>query len=112
MQIINNCDELLTYLTNDKFFDGFHEYSCGGYLQFQGNMCEVGGFMPDRWCILMPSSKFPKTVFSTNNIIGDEEHFILCIYKGNAFVLDQTLGVKLPIEIYDELVTTIQEYKY
>lgn len=108
MQVINNCDELLTYLTNDKFFDGFHEYSCGGYLQFQGNMCEVGGFMPDRWCTLMPSIKFPKTVFAIDDYDPTDEEFMLYIYKGDAFVLDQTLAIKLPDYVKDELIDTIQ----
>ena len=111
MQVINNCDELLTYLTNDKFFDGFHEYSCGGYLQFQGNMCEVGGFMPDRWCTLMPSIKFPKTVFAIDDYDPTDEEFMLYIYKGDAFVLDQTLAIKLPEYVKDELIDTIQGYK-
>ena len=111
MDVINNCDELLTYLTNDKFFDGFHEYSCGGYLQFQGNICEVGGFMPDRWCTLMPSIKFPKTVFAIDDYDPTNEEFMLYIYKGDAFVLDQTLAIKLPDYVKDELIDTIQGYK-
>ena len=111
MDVINNCDELLTYLTNDKFFDGFHEYSCGGYLQFQGNVCEVGGFMPDRWCTLMPSIKFPKTVFAIDDYDPTDEEFMLYIYKGDAFVLDQTLAIKLPDYVKDELIDTIQGYK-
>ena len=111
MQVIDNCDELLTYLTDDRFFDGFHEYSCGGYLQFQGNMCEVGGFMPDRWCTLMPSIKFPKTVFAIDNYDFTDEEFMLYIYKGDAFVLDQTLAIKLPDYVKDELIDTIQGYK-
>ena len=111
MQVINNCDELLTYLTDDRFFDGFHEYSCGGYLQFQGNMCEVGGFMPDRWCTLMPSIKFPKTVFAIDDYDPTDEEFMLYIYKGDAFVLDQTLAIKLPEYAKDELIDTIQGYK-
>ena len=111
MQIINNCDELLTYLTNDKFFDGFHEYSCGGYLEFQGNICEVGGFMPDRWCTLMPSIRFPKTVFAIDDYDHTDEEFMLYIYKGDAFVLDQTLAIKLPDYVKDELIDTIQGYK-
>lgn len=111
MQVINNCDELLTYLTDDRFFDGFHEYSCGGYLQFQGNMCEVGGFMPDRWCTLMPSIKFSKTVFAIDDYDHTDEEFMLYIYKGDAFVLDQTLAIKLPDYVKDELIDTIQGYK-
>lgn len=111
MQVINNCDELLTYLTKDKFFDGFHEFSCGGYLQFQGNMCEVDGFMPDRWCTLMPSIKFPKTVFAIDDYDPTDKEFMLYIYKGEEFVLDQTLAIKLPSCIKDELIATIQGYK-
>lgn len=111
MQVIDNCDELLTYLTDDRFFDGFHEYSCGGYLQFQGNICEVGGFMPDRWCTLMPSIKFPKTVFAIDDYDPTDEEFMLYIYKGDAFVLDQTLAIKLPDYVKDELIDTIQGYK-
>ena len=108
MDIINNCDELLAYLTNEEFFNGSHKYSCGGYLEFQGDLCEVGGFMPDRWCTLMPSSKFPKTVFAINDY--EDNKFILYIFKGDSFVLDQTLAIKLPNYVKDELIATIQGY--
>lgn len=108
MNTINNCDELLAYLANDEFFCGSHKYSCGGYLEFQGDLCEVGGFMPDRWCTLMPSNKFPKTVFAIQDY--QKEYFILLIFRGNAFSLDETLGVKLPIYVKDELIATIQSY--
>ena len=108
MDIINNCDELLAYLTNEEFFNGSHKYSCGGYLEFQGDLCEVGGFMPDRWCTLMPSSKFPKTVFAINDC--EDNKFILYVFKGNSFVLDQTLAIKLRNYVKDELIATIQGY--
>ena len=108
MDTIKNCNELLTYLTNEEFFNGSHKYSCGGYLEFQGDLCEVGGFMPDRWCTLMPSSEFHKTVFAINDC--EDNKFILYIFKGNSFVLDQTLAIKLPNYIKDELIATIQGY--
>ena len=51
-KIINNCDELLTHLfkaCSDTI------YASGGNIIFQGDICEIGGFMPDRWCILIPT---------------------------------------------------------
>lgn len=109
MEIINSVEELLEHLYSSC---ATSRYCCGGYIEFQGNLCQVEGFLPNKWCTLMPSSKFPKTIFSINNFIEDKEHFILCIYRGDAFVLDQTLGVKLPIEIEDEIIATIKGYNY
>lgn len=106
MDMINNCDELLAYLTNEEFFCGSHKYTCGGYLEFQGDICEVGGFMPDRWCILMPSPKFPRTVFAVDDY--EENQFILYVYQGESFMLDQTLAIKLPNYVKNELIATIQ----
>lgn len=103
MEIINNCDELLEHLYSSY---GTSKYCCGGYIKFQDRLYEIKGFMPDKWCNLMPSSKFPKTVFSVQCI--DEKYFMLGIFKGDVFVLDETLGIKLPIEIKDEIVFAIQ----
>ena len=111
MDTINNCEELLAYLANEEFFCGSHKYSCGGYLKFQDNICEVGGFMPDRWCTLMPSTKFPRTVFAIDDDYEEDGQFILYVYYGKYFVLDQTLAVKLPNYIKDEIIATIQEDK-
>ena len=105
MEIINNCDELLTYLFQTY---GDCMYACGGYLEFQGDLCEIGGFMPDRWCTLIPSPKFPRTVFGIDDY--EDNQFILYIFKGDAFILDQTLAVKLPNYVKDELIATIQDY--
>ena len=104
MKVINNCDELLAYL-----FEAYNDtkYACGGHIEFQGDICEVGGFMPDRECILMPSYKFPRTVFAIDDYDGDDQ-FILYIFKGDSFVLDQTLAVKLPDYVKDELIATIK----
>lgn len=66
--------------------------------------------MPDRWCTLMPSPKFPKTVFAIDDCDCTDKEFMLYIYKGDAFVLDQTLAVKLPGYVKDELIATIQGY--
>lgn len=112
MDTINNCEELLAYLTNEEFFCGSHKYSCGGYLEFQGNICEVGGFMPDRWCTLMPSTKFPRTVFAINDDYENDGQFILYVYHGEYFILDQTLAIKLPNYVKDELMATIKGYNY
>ena len=104
MKEINNCDELLAHL-----FEAYDNtiYACGGHIMFQGDICEVGGFMPDRWCTLMPSYKFPKTVFGIDDYDMDGQ-FILYIFKGDSFVLDQTLAVKLPNYVKDELIATIK----
>lgn len=105
MEIINNCDELLYHLFQSY---GDCKYACGGHIMFQGDICEVGGFMPDRWCILMPSTKFPRTVFAIDDY--EEDQFTLYIFKGEEFILDQTLAVKLPNYVKDELIATIQGY--
>ena len=105
--VIMNCDELLAHL-----FEAYGNtiYACGGHIEFQGDICEVGGFMPDIWCTLMPSPKFPKTIFAIDDYDNTDEEFILYVYKGDAFVLDQTLAVKLPNYVKDELIATIQGY--
>lgn len=102
--VIMNCDELLAHL-----FEAYDDttYACGGHIEFQGDICEVGGVMPDRWCTLMPSYKFPKTVFAIDDYDSDGQ-FILYIFKGDSFVLDQTLAVKLPNYVKGELIATIK----
>ena len=104
MKILNNCDELLAYLF--EIYDDT-KYACGGHIMFQGDICEIGGAMPDRDCILMPSYKFPKTVFALDD--HDENgQFNLYIFKGGSFVLDETLAVKLPNYVKDELIATLK----
>ena len=104
MKILNKCDELLAYLF--EIYDDT-KYACGGHIMFQGDICEIGGVMPDRDCILMPSYKFPRTVFAIDDYDVDDQ-FILYIFKGDSFVLDQTLAVKLPDYVKDELIATIK----
>lgn len=104
MKVINNCDELLAYLF--KTYDDT-KYACGGHIMFQSNICEIGGFMPDRRCTLMPSYKFPRTVFAIDDYDEDGQ-FVLYVFKGDSFVLDQTLAVKLPNYVKDELIATIK----
>ena len=104
MKEINNCDELLAHL-----FETYDDtrYACGGHIMFQGDICEIGGIMPDRDCILMPSYKFPRTVFAIDDYDRDGQ-FTLYIFKGDSFVLDQTLAIKLPSYVKDELIATIK----
>ena len=104
MKILNNCDELLAYLF--EIYDDT-KYACGGHIMFQGDICEIGGAMPDRDCILMPSYKFPKTIFVIDEYDKDGQ-FTLYIFKGGSFVLDETLAVKLPNYVKDELIATIK----
>ena len=104
MKEINNCDELLAYL-----FETYDDtkYACGGHIMFQGDICEIGGAMPDRWRILIPSYKFPRTIFAIDD--HDENgQFNLYIFKGGSFVLDETLAVKLPNYVKDELIATLK----
>ena len=104
MKEINNCDELLAYL-----FETYDDtkYACGGHIMFQGDICEIGGAMPDRWCSLIPSCKCPRTVFAIDN--HDENgQFNLYIFKGGSFVLDETLAVKLLNYVKDELIATLK----
>lgn len=102
--MINNCDELLIHLL--EAYDD-NSYADGGQILFQGELCEVGGFMPDRWCTLMPSTKFHKTVFAIDDY--EDSQFILYIFKGDEFTIDQTLGIMLPYYVKDELIATIKE---
>ena len=104
MERLNNCDELLAHL-----FEAYDDaiYSYGGHIMFQGDICEIGGCMPDRWCTLIPSYKFPRTVFAIDDYDMDGQ-FILYIFKGDSFVLDETLAVKLPNYVKDELIATIK----
>lgn len=104
MKILNNCDKLLAHL-----FEACEDtiYACGGHIMFQGDMCEAGGFMPSRWCRLIPSTKFPKTVFAIDDY-NEDSQFTLYIFKGEEFILDQTLAVKLPNYVKDELIATIK----
>lgn len=104
MKVINNCDDLLAHLFE---IYGDTKYACGGHIIFQGSICEVGGFMPDRGCTLMPSYKFPKTVFAIDDYDEDDQ-FILYVFQGDSFILDQTLAVKLPNYVKDELIATIK----
>ena len=101
--MINNCDELLIHLL--EAYDDTR-YAGGGQIMFQGDVCEVGGFMPDRWCTLMPSKKFYKTVFAIDDY--DKNSLFLYVFKGDEFILDQTLAIMLPNYIKDELIATIK----
>lgn len=104
MKVINNCDELLAHL-----FEAYDDaiYACSGHIMFQGNICEIGGSMPDRWCTLMSSYKFPRTVFAIDDYDRDDQ-FMLYIFKGDSFVLDETLTVELPSYVKDELIATLK----
>ena len=104
MKILNNCDELLAHLF-EAYDDA--EYACGGHIMFQGDICEIGGAMPDRKCILMPSYKFPKTVFAISDYDKNGK-FTFYIFKGDSFVLDETLAVELPNYVKDELIATLK----
>ena len=105
MKTINNCDELLIHLL--EAYDD-NRYADGGQIMFQGEICEVGGFMPSRWCILMPSTKFCKTVFAIDDNHNENIPFFLYIFKGDEFIIDQTLAIMLPYYVKDELIDTIK----
>lgn len=114
MEIINNCDELLAHLCADELHSGSHQYSCGGYLEFQGELCEVGGIGGYfNSSTLFTSYKHPNTLFGISDSYTDNEHFVLSVFvlpHNSSFVLDQTLGVELPNYVKDELIATIQSY--
>lgn len=107
MEILNNCDELLALLTHDRFHCGSHEYSCGGYLIFQENECEIGGLGGGCEGTFFMSPKYPMFIFE---ITAEDEYFTLSVFRGPSFILDQTLGIKLPNYILGELIATIQNY--
>lgn len=108
MEIVNNCDELLAHLytAHDTC-----QYCCGGHIEFEGGLYEIGGFMPslqhnalpNNLCIISP--KFPRTMF----VVESEDNTLnLYIYIGK-FLCDQTLSVQgLPITIMEELIATIE----
>ena len=103
---ISNCDELLIHLL--EAYDD-NRYAGGGQIMFQGEICEVGGFMPGRWCTLMPSKKFYKTVFAVDSDIRNKNiPFFLYVFKGDEFTIDQTLAIMLPSYIKEELIATIK----
>ena len=104
MKILNNCNELLAYLF--EIYDDT-KYACGGHIIFQGDICEIEGAIPDRECILMPSYKFPRTIFAIDDYDKNGQ-FTLYIFKGDSFVLDQTLAIELPNYVKDELIATIK----
>ena len=105
MKTINNCDELLIHLL--EAYDD-NSYAGGGQIMFQGDICEVGGFMPSRQCIFMPSKKFYKTVFAIDDDNCNKNPFFLYVFKGDEFTIDQTLAVMLPSYIKEELLATIK----
>lgn len=105
MKTINNCDELLIHLL--EAYEDF-SYAGGGQIMFQGDICEVGGFMPSRWCTFMPSKKFYKTVFAIDDNCSENIPFFLYVFKGDEFTIDQTLGIMLPYYVKDELIATIK----
>ena len=102
---INNCDELIIHLL--EAYDD-NRYAGGGQIMFQGDICEIGGFMPGRWCILMPSKKFYKTVFAIDGDCNNNAPFFLYVFKRDEFTIDQTLAVMLPSYIKEELLATIK----
>ena len=55
----------------------------------------------------MPSYKFPRTVFAIDDH-DENDQFNLYIFKGGSFVLDETLAVKLPNYVKDELIATLK----
>lgn len=113
MDIINNCDELLAYLANEEFFNGSHKYSCGGYLEFQGDLCEVGGIGGGCEGIFLMSSKYPMYLFEITPEYYCEDCsacFTLSVFRGPSIHFDQTLGIRLPNYVKDELIATIQGY--
>lgn len=111
MEICNNCDELLAHLSADRLHYSTSEYCCGGHLEFQGDVCEVGGYMPDYRGSFFMSPKYPMTLFLIqDNYVAEEGHFYLLVLKGPNFTLDQTLGVMLPNYVKDELIATILGY--
>lgn len=101
-----NCYQLLTHLYESC---NTSRYCHGGLINFKEHTCKIGGVRPCyNSVIFMPSSKFPKTVFSIQDELNG--YFTLCIFKGDFFILDETLGIKLPSYIKNKLIATIIDY--
>ena len=113
MRYINNCNELLDFLyqldidyhssngDSYTFFDSF-------YINFQGDEYEVSVHYGTKdYVTLMPSNKYPKTVFGIITYIRGE--FILQIFRGDSLYLDEAIGIKLPASIREEMIATIKD---
>lgn len=96
----NNCNELLHHLYVMMW------NSIGGHrvVLFQGEPCELGGFMPDvHNSIYVVSPEYKQTVFVVEEVRNGK--FLLAIYVGTG-IFDQTLGIYLPAYVRDELIET------
>lgn len=105
MKHINNCDELLTHLVQAY---GSYQYNYGDHIMFQGDLCEIGDCNYNRLTTLMTTPKFPNIVFAIGNC-NEKGQFFLCLYSEDHSILE-TLAVKLPDYIKNELMTTIAGY--
>lgn len=107
MEFCNNCKELLDYLCQELLFTS-SIYCCGGHIVFQGEECEIGGIGGNIDYLLLLSPKYPMYLFSITEDRYDNNYFILSVFRGPSIHIDQTLGVKLPNYVKDELVATIE----
>lgn len=106
--VCNNCDELIAHLI---FSNHTSQYCCGGHIEFEGDLCEVEGTIPDHNGLFLMSPKYPTTLFIIGGPIETDScqqiiHF--WVIQAEGFYLDQSLCVTLPAEIYSELIATIK----
>lgn len=103
-EILNNCDELLAHMCAEK---DTYRYCCGGHLEFQGDVCPIGGVLANHDNLIW-SNKFPYHVFSVVKLGNWGEQIMLSIFDAEYTDVEETLGVELPNYIYDELIATIK----
>lgn len=93
----DTCEKIVSFLYEN------YERSCvQGHYDINGDIYHVDGFMPttkdltDGIYILRNNTLF---------LLGitNDDKFILYIFKGPKFYMDQTLGIVLPLDLKDDM---------
>ena len=91
------CEAIVNFL-----YEKYEESCVQGHYDISGDIYHVDGFMPttkdltDGIYILRNNTLF---LIGTTN----DDKFILYIFKGPKFYMDQTLGIKVPVYLHDTL---------
>jgi hypothetical protein len=97
MDNYNTCEEIINFL-----YKKYEESCVQGQFEIGSNIYHVDGFMPttkdltDGIYILRTNTLF---LIGTTN----DDKFILYIFKGPKFYMDQTLGIVLPLDLKDDM---------
>lgn len=99
---VKNCNQLIELLISS-----YQTCQHTRLIEFQGEICEIGGAMPQTDGLFLMNPNYPMTVF----IVGQDNRdgsFYLYLFMGREFIFDQTLCAVLPISVRDELIATIK----